>query len=274
MCPTKNELRLLKFHTSVFNSGDGAATQRTRESVYVPHKERTAKLRFFNWVMSQSRGPVPVRNSTWAKPFSALRKMQPVRKWINPTKQLLEFDQQYHSGGLRVTSGCSHHNKDVGEEDRVEHKRCVLGDHLGSSYLCRLFPRAPCQWKGTDKVCSLYGGLNTHSRKSMEMENEKDERNGDGWTRRQRTRWFGDLAVCMKTCQLEVRQIYCNFTNARQLYLAFYRREREKSSHLAGWGIKCVSKRQYERVRVWICVCARCTCSYHMSDVSTSLFLR
>lgn len=132
--PPKTDLRLLKFHTSVFSSEDVAVTQRTQESVYVPHNERTGRLWFFNWVMSQSRGPVPVRNSTWAKPFSSLRKMQPVRKWINPTKQLLEFDQQYHSGGLHVTSGCSHHNKDEGKEDQVKHKRCVLGHQLGSSY--------------------------------------------------------------------------------------------------------------------------------------------
>lgn len=109
-------------------------SHRAEESVYVPHNERAARLWFFNWVMSQSRGPVPVRNSTWAKPFSSLRKMQPVRKWINPTKQLLEFDQQYHSGGLHVTSGCSHHNKNEGKEDQVKHKRCVLGDQLGSPY--------------------------------------------------------------------------------------------------------------------------------------------
>lgn len=256
MCPTKNELRLLKFHTSVFNSGDGAATQRTWESVYVPHKERTAKLRFFNWVMSQSRGLVPVRNSTWAKPFSALRKMQPVRKWINPTKQLLEFDQQYHSGGLRVTSGCSHHNKDVGKEDQVKHKRCVLADQLDSSYLYRLFSRAPCQWKGMDKVCSLYGGLNTHSRKSMEMENEKDERNGDGWTQRQRARWFGEFAICMKICQLEARQEYFNFTNARHVVFSLVQKRNREIFPFS---------RQYGRVRVWIC--ARCMCSYHMSDV-------
>lgn len=167
-------------------------------------------------------------DSTWAKPFSALRKMQPVRKWINPTKQLLEFDQQYHSGGLRVTSGCSHHNKDVGKEDQVKHKRCVLDDQLDSSYLYRLFSRAPCQWKGMDKVCSLYGGLNTHSRKSMEMENEKDERNGDGWTQRQRARWFGEFAICMKICQLEARQEYFNFTNARHVVFSLVqKRNRE-----------------------------------------------
>lgn len=105
--------------------------------------------------------------------------MQPVRKGINPTKQLREFDQQYHSGGLHVTSGCSHHNKDVGKEDQVKHRRCLLDDQLGSSYSLSLFSRALCQWKGKDKVCSLYGGLNRHSRKSMEMENEKDERNSE-----------------------------------------------------------------------------------------------
>jgi hypothetical protein len=39
-----HDLRLLKFHTNMFHSGDVAGTKRTQESIYVPHNERPAIL--------------------------------------------------------------------------------------------------------------------------------------------------------------------------------------------------------------------------------------
>lgn len=192
--------------------------------------------------------------------------MWPVRKWINPSKQLLEFDQKYHSGGSHVTSGCSHHNKDRGKEDQVKHIRCTLDDQFRLTLKFIIyFQVLPGNGQILDEVCSLYGGLHIHTRKSMKIENEKDKRNGDCWARRQNT---GDL-VTLQCAWILVKWKSNKYLHQCKAWLfSLLQMTTQKSSYLTGWGTKCVSERQDGRVCVWLCVCVHVTCQMSFSTSS------